>query len=231
MGVIEVTYTQDLGIRVRTCVLSLILDSEIEQSYASKLRGYVGSRFRDFQILHNHIGDLGYVYSYPLVQYKVISGHPIIIGVGAGAEAVKIVAEELDSVLMGGRRYKILSKKIEDEEHRLGPLDGSAVYEFLSPWLALNKENYGRYSGREPKGRILRRVLIGNVLSLCKGLSHQVRTRLRGAVFVKEVRVEYKGVPMIGFTGRFIINYELPPLLGLGKGVSQGFGTFMRVAL
>jgi hypothetical protein len=36
-------------------------------------------------------------------------------------------------------------------------------------------------------------------------------------------KVEYKGVSLIGFTGEFRVNFRIPDLFGLGKGVSQGF--------
>lgn len=29
---------------------------------------------------------------------------------------------------------------------------------------------------------------------------------------------------MIGFTGEFLVNFDIPDLLGLGKSVSRGFG-------
>jgi len=41
-------------------------------------------------------------------------------------------------------------------------------------------------------------------------------------------RVEYKGIPVMGFTGEFRVNFKIPDFFGLGKGVSQGFGVVKR---
>lgn len=32
-----------------------------------------------------------------------------------------------------------------------------------------------------------------------------------------------------GFKGTFVVNFELPDLIGLGKSVSRGFGTVRRI--
>ena len=209
---------------VRVCTLYMDLDAPLDLAHAPKIRGYIGNRFKDMPILHHHFGDLGYLYSYPLVQYKVIGGRPIILGIDAGADAVRYIERELDELVLG-RVYQIREKKLKDTSERLGPCKESRVYEFLTPWLALNEENYRMYLQSRKKATLLNRILRGNVLSLCKGLSHRVGTRLKTAVFVRRSTATYKGIPMIAFTGRFILNYEIPQLLGLGKGVSQGFGT------
>lgn len=41
--------------------------------------------------------------------------------------------------------------------------------------------------------------------------------------------VDCKGNKFIGFMGNFKVNFELPDYIGLGKGVSRGFGTVRRI--
>ena len=43
------------------------------------------------------------------------------------------------------------------------------------------------------------------------------------------IRDRYKGIPVMGFTGEFRVNFKIPDFFGLGKGVSQGFGVVKRV--
>ncbi len=38
-------------------------------------------------------------------------------------------------------------------------------------------------------------------------------------------KIVYKGTEILGFTGRFKVNFKIPDFFGLGKGVSQGGGT------
>ena len=37
-----------------------------------------------------------------------------------------------------------------------------------------------------------------------------------------------KGIPVTGFYGSFTVNFQLPPLFGLGKSVSRGYGAVSK---
>ena len=53
---------------------------------AHKLRGFFGDLFREHSpLLHNHFEDGSLRYAYPLVQYKVIDGVPMLVGFGEGS--------------------------------------------------------------------------------------------------------------------------------------------------
>lgn len=45
----------------------------------------------------------------------------------------------------------------------------------------------------------------------------------------KEVKTTLKGTPMMGFIGKFSVNFDIPDYWGIGKSVSRGFGTVKRV--
>ena len=194
---------------------------------ASKLRGYIGNKFEEYPILHHHIKEVGYLYTYPRIQYKVFDGIPYILGIEEGAKVLKEISGDLDELVLGGNEYKVNQKVFYEQDVYAGMARGNRQYRFLSPWLALNPVNYRRYQGikdwREKK-KFLNGILIGNVLSMCKGLGIVVDRRLYAHSRIDETRVEYKGVSVAGFLGEFKINFVIPDFFGLGKGVSQGFG-------
>lgn len=80
--------------KVDICSLMIKTDKEIKVP-ASKIRGYIGNQFKDKSILHNHYGNERFLYSYPLVQYKIINGQPLILGVGEGAKVLKDISSDL----------------------------------------------------------------------------------------------------------------------------------------
>lgn len=211
-------------------VLSLELGVSLDYSHASKLRGFVGNTFRDYPILHHHVGELGYLYAYPKVQYKIISGQPFIVGIGEGSHVLNEIAPKL-SVLNLGEEYNVKTKSLVHLTEVVGPCCESKAYEFLTPWLALNEENLRLYENSNSFGKqaLLRKILIGNVLSFCKGISLTVKERLRAAVFLRPTPATYKGIEFTAFMGTFLINFNLPSMIGLGKGVSQGFGTLRKL--
>ena len=113
-----------------------------------------------------------------------------------------------------------------------GPCRENHHYMFVTHWLALNPGNYERYNAMrdwKAKKELLNGILAGNLLSMCKGLDYVVTKKLYVHSRLDDETVEFKGVPVIGFIGEFRVNFQIPEFFGVGKGVSQGFGTVKRV--
>lgn len=70
--------------KLKTSYLVLSTDKPVKED-ASKLRGYVGNKFSEYPILHHHIKEVGYLYTYPRGQYKIFEGTPSILGIEEGA--------------------------------------------------------------------------------------------------------------------------------------------------
>ena len=87
---------------------------------------------------------------------------------------------------------------------------------------------------RRPKSidrfRLLERILVGNCLSFAKSFHHNVTLKLKADCSkLRPVSSRLKGITMQGFTGLFSVNFLLPDRVGIGKSVSRGFGTLVRV--
>lgn len=210
--------------------LMLKTDSKLTASPA-KVRGYIGNTYKDYPILHNHYANDKFLYSYPFVQYKIINGQIVIIGIDEGADLLKKIAPEL-STLNLDKEYKITEKLIHEKEFDIKPSSEEKHYKFVTPWLGLNQTNYNKYinsNSWKDKKEILNKVLVGNLLSMSKGLGIIVNKRLYAKTHFDEKIVEYKGVKMNAFIGEFKIHYDIPDYFGLGKGVSQGFGCVKQI--
>ena len=211
---------------LKTLILILNTDRPIKED-AAKLRGYIAGRFKEYPILHHHIEEAGYLYTYPRIQYKQIEGTALILGIEEGADVLKNIADDLTELKLGKSKYKVESIQMNLMNADFGPCRANNQYKFLTHWLALNPANYENYKvirdWREKK-EFLNGILVGNILSMCKGLDYVVDRTLYVHSRLDDEKVEYKGVPLIGFTGEFRVNFRIPEFFGLGKGVSQGFG-------
>jgi len=193
----------------------------------SKLRGYVANHFKEYPILHHHLEEVGYLYTYPRVQYKVLEGTPLILGIEDGVEVLKKISGDLTELRLGKSEYSVESIQMTQLNAEFGPRRENHQYKFLTPWLALNPSNYEKYitiTDWKEKKEFLNGILVGNILSMCKSLEYVVDRKLYVHSRLDEERVEYKDIPLLGFTGEFRVNFKIPDFLGLGKGVSQGFG-------
>ena len=207
--------------------LVLVLKTEKIKEDAAKLRGYIANRFKEYPILHHHIEEADYLYTYPRVQYKIIEGTPLILGIEEGATVLKKILDDITELKLGKSKYKVESIQMTQMNAEFGPCRENRHYKFLTHWLALNPANYERYkeiSNWREKKEFLNGILVGNLLSMCKSLDYVVTSKLYVHSRLDDEQVEYKGVPLIGFTGEFRVNFRIPDFFGLGKGVSQGFG-------
>ena len=209
--------------------LILKTDKPITQS-ASTLRGFVANRFPDQPILHQHERD-GFIYLYPRVQYKIINGIAKILGITEGVGIVKEICDKINYIELGKVTYHVEEKEIVEKMVELGENFLIQQYMFLTPWLALNQNNYQEWQRLSLKGKRekLRKILVGNILSMAKGLEYVITEEIRTEIDVRPVSTFLKDTPMLGFLGTFSVNFNIPDYFGLGKSVSRGFGTVVKV--
>lgn len=218
------------NITVPTIRLALETSRPLDFDNSVGLRGFMGHKFSDDVILHNH-DDKDLIYSYPRVQYKVIDGKALIMGLAEGAESLKHIPY-IESVTIGCEDIKINGIDLSEKRSFFGILDVQQTYSLLTPWLALNEKNYEKYQklGNWPKKKeLLEKVLIGNIISMSKSLGYTVPEPIKANIGnMKEVQTKLKGTPMLGFLGAFSVNFEIPDYWGIGKSVSRGFGTIIQ---
>lgn len=192
----------------------------------AKLRGYFANKYQDEEIMHNHNGEK-VLYKYPKVQYKVIDSIPIICGVEEGADIIAKVGFNTDELCIENKIIDAYQKEILKQSVDFGIADNYLEYEFLTPWVSLNQKNIRIYqeSNNIEREEILKRILVGNILSLSKGLNYSVPEKLYVWIDLYECAINFKNINMIGFKGRFRTNFLIPDYLGIGKSVSRGFGT------
>ncbi|MGH7452756.1 MAG: CRISPR-associated endonuclease Cas6 [bacterium] len=201
---------------------------------AHHLRGAIASLYRDWSIMHQHLGQQ-FLYQHPLVQYKVLNDVPMVVGLGIGAELLAALEPpvELD---LNRDRVKFKDVRIV-----------SAVYDpdfatwhrfhFATPWLALNEDNYMLYREFERDEQLtaiqqlLQRILIGNILSFAKGLGLSILAKLEANIehwHAESVRAKQldSGL-MLGFAASGEITFSAPPYWGFGKQSSRGNGVMI----
>ena len=104
----------------------------------------------------------------------------------------------------------------------------------LYRWQALNEKNYRQYNSLTSlteKIKMLERILTGNILSFAKGIDWHIEQQVR--LTITDIPLErlnkMKDIQVAAIDVRFNCNVGLPDWIGLGKGVSKGFGVVRRV--
>ncbi len=198
---------------------------------AHKLRGYIGTLFRERSpLLHNHLENgEGFRYAYPLVQYKVVNRIPMLVGVQEGAQLLVELFLQIKELNLDGSIYALRQKNVQCREVEAGYSEELFTYEFKTLWMALNQKNYEAYQLMDQAKRQneLQRLLRNHMLAAFKGcgiwLEPEQRILCQASLVQRSTK--FKNQTMIAFTGSFTTNAILPPFIGLGKSVSRGFGT------
>ncbi|TFH39060.1 MAG: hypothetical protein E4G94_11470 [ANME-2 cluster archaeon] len=210
---------------LKTFTLTLVSTRPIIGS-ASQLRGFFATKFNEYTLLHQHNTD-HLIYRYPLVQYKIIEGTPMVLGINEGTEVLKEIYDQYDTINLNGNVYEIMERGISVKNADFGLCDEMQHYRFATPWFALNQENYKRFylaGGKTERAGLLNRTLTGNILSMAKSLAYQVPDRIQCETDVTIRKGRQKDTNIMTFIGTFSTNFHIPEYLGLGKSVSRGFG-------
>ncbi|MEX0813642.1 MAG: CRISPR-associated endonuclease Cas6 [Chitinophagales bacterium] len=203
---------------------------------AHKLRGYFGNLFKEHSpVLHNHYADGQFRYKYPVVQYKVLSGIPVLVGINEGAELLPQLFLKTKQLQLDGQSYPIHSKNIEHHVVETGYSNQLHEYQFDTLWMALNQKNHQAYiQMKDPneKTAMLNSILIGQVLSFFTNIDLQLKAdeRLMAKVEVQEKSTKFKDNTMKAFSGKFVLNALLPNGIGIGRSVSRGFGSIRKLS-
>lgn len=212
-------------------IVKLFLKTDdILTSNTSKIRGFIGNEFNEYNLLHNHYGK-NYLFTYPKVQYKLLDNKILILGINEGGEVLKKISSDLNYLNLD-KKYYISEKIIHEKIFDIKPTLDEKHYKFITPWIGLNTNNYQKFKKMNKwlnKKILLNKILVGNILSLSKGLGIIVNKKLYAKSFLNEEHIIYKSVKMNAFKGEFKINYDLPDYIGIGKGVSHGFGCVKKI--
>jgi hypothetical protein len=189
----------------------------------------------DKLIFHNHINDNKLLYSYPLIQYKRTSkGNAVLVCMGEGVEEVThLFTQKNWDVHLSGRTFKLDIDTLKLSNGKFKLTNSNINYQ-INTWMPLNQENFKRYvllKNKPEKLKFLEAILIGNILSLAKSLEWRIEETIKISIEpnLQERLVTFKKNKIVCFDLSFKSNVALPNSIGLGKGVSHGFGVIKKI--
>ena len=171
-------------------------------------------------------------YFYPLIQCKKLNGQAVIICIGEGTEAIgSFFASATGQLNVGDKVLEIETVKAEKTIVQAWDND----FEFsIRKYLPFSYELYTEYqmiNETNSRYRFMVKILKANILFFIKSIGiHADREIVCDVTVLEEkAKVKYKNHTFTSFDLRFRTNISLPNYIGLGIGVSHGFGTVARI--
>ncbi len=219
----------------RVKVLVVKFDRNLTGLEIPKFRSAVIEKIANPDILfHHHKNDDKVLYKYPLIQYKTINRKAAIFCIDKGIEVVnQFLSLDNWNMRIGKEVSDISVESVKANQFIIQAWDKYFYYR-ISSWLALNEKNYKTYkelNKEEEKLFFLENILRGNILSFGKGINCNFEKEVKVNIteLTKEKTKLFKDVKMHAIDATFKTNVFLPNYLGLGKGVSIGFGTIFTL--
>lgn len=188
---------------------------------------------RQSSLFHNHQPPNGFLYRYPLIQYKVNQRKASIVCLNEGVDDIHYLLQNRELPLRIGRREEIFEIENVELDHFLVQAWQARFHYSLLYWQALNQENYREYcrlTTEVQRLQFLEGLLRSHLMAFASGIGWEAEQQLEAHItrFKGEKWLSYKGRKVLAFTLNFTSNVSLPDFIGLGKGVSVGYGSVQR---
>lgn len=216
-------------------VVKVVFNTKIKAYEVPAFRGAVIDMIgREHVAFHNHIGENAYHYHYPYIQYKQQGGYAALLCIEDGVEDMQaFFQKKRPQIRIGDREVSLDVRSVQLNQFQVQIWDKLFEYRLYN-WLPLNEKNYGMYLSLDrvdDRLMLLKRILIGNILSMAKGIGWTVDKEI--VLDIREILAEkvitYKNVKLKSFDVRFSSNVFIPNMLGVGKGASTGFGVIRQI--
>lgn len=194
------------------------------------LRGAIAKLFVSEPLLHQHQND-GFIYRYPLVQYRWANGKGIMIGFHDGGRLLANLSLLNQELELGGKKTTVSGMEINFSMEEISFSRRLVRYHFVSPWLPFNQENFEAYTKMNKAKQAYERdrLAIANLLMALRGLKVTADGQIYAAFQIRRiVPCKYKEHTFMGFLGTLLTNVALPDDVAIGKAVSHGYGWLKR---
>ena len=214
----------------KAVVACLITDKPVKKT-PYQVKGVFMKNFSSYNVVPMLNGEFRNRYLYPRVQVKVINEKIFIIGIGNGYDPVLQLTDNINQLDFGNITFDILEKRIDENENIFDYKEDPINYQFITSWAALNKNSLKTFRKMKPENRInyLNKLLEKNIAFISNELNLDPPEKLISMIKINSTE------PMLidnrkwgSFEGKFKTNFHLPSFVGLGNGITRGFGTLFN---
>ena len=167
-------------------------------------------------------------FSYPRVQVKILNEQIYIIGINEGVDSVLSLSGAIKELDFGNITFSIDDFEVETQAQQFIPSGSVIKYSFLTPWAALNQITGDKYRSLPNKKKIsyLNKLLGFNLNFLAKEMGASVDNGIYTKVKIPNLYPKsIDDNKWKSFKGEFKTNIVLPNYIGIGNGITRGYGT------
>ncbi len=172
-------------------------------------------------------GKYRFDFLYPRIQVKILNEKIYLIGIKEGVEPILELNEKLEKMNFGNITFNVENIKYEVYKKNFEEKNQLFHYKFLNPWVALNQMNMKKFKTikNNEKEMFLNKLLGQNIAFLAKEFNVEIKKSIYIDISLDKLDVETMEDGKTGsFEGSFKTNIILPNLIGVGNGITKGYG-------
>jgi len=212
---------------IKSVIVRVLTDKPVRKT-PYQVKGVFMRQYPDEPVIPMLDGTYRDRFLYPRVQVKILNEQIYIIGIHEGVDAVLSLAKKFDIFDFGNITFEVNDYNVDATSQQFVPSSRLVRYRFLTPWVALNHMTGGRYRflTNQEKPSFLNRLLGQNIIFL----ANEVGIRLEDEIYTKVKVTSLFPRPVDenkwgAFMGEFKTNFVLPNYIGIGNGITRGYGT------
>jgi len=212
---------------IKTTVLRLSTDKPVRKT-PYQVKGVFIKKHANEPITPMLDGTYRKKFSYPRVQVKILNEQIYIIGIKEGVEPVLSIPEKIKELDFGNITFVINDFEEETLKQQFISSGSIVKYSFLTSWAALNHVTGNKYRSTPYKKKVsyLNKLLGNNLIFLAKEMGVPMEKGIYTKVEIPNLHPKsIDDNKWKSFKGDFKTNIVLPNYIGLGNGITRGYGT------
>ena len=211
---------------VKSIVIRIITDKPVRKT-AYQVKGVFMRQYPNEPIIPMLDGTYRDKFLYPRVQVKVLDEQIYLIGIHEAMDSVLSLSKTLKELNFGNITFEIQDFDIEEYNNQCIVSNNIMKYRFVTPWVALNRITGKKYKflSNKDKPSFLSKLLGQNLLFLANEFGVTINEDIATKVKVSNLSPKRVDEHKWGsFKGEFITNFKIPNYVGIGNGITRGFG-------
>ena len=211
---------------IRSVIARVITDKPVRKT-PYQVKGVFMRQYPDLEIIPMMDGTYRDRFLYPRVQVKILNEQVYLIGIAEGVDPIIQLAERLDILDFGNITFQVFDTEVDVKDDQFRPVDRLVRYRLLTPWVALNQTTGSRYRFLNNMERLtfLNRLLGQNIVFLSREMGMEIEDKIFTKVNLTSMFPEPVDERNWGaFSGEFRTNFLLPNYMGIGNGITRGYG-------
>ena len=212
---------------IESVVVRIVTDKPVRKT-PYQVKGVFMKQYPNEPVISMINGKNREKYLYPRVQVKILNEQIFLIGLKEGVDPVLSLKEKIQTLDFGNISFNVVNNESDLSENQLRMTDKLMHYRFLTPWVALNQSTGSKFRKikKQEKIKFLNMLLAQNLIFIIKEFGSAVDEKVYTKIIVPSLFPKSVDEKRWGsFSGEFKTNFFLPSYIGIGNGLTRGYGT------